>query len=167
MRPSFESRLTQGPATLSSVVIAGDPDGDARVVLAAALTSAGYRIRLADTGEALLREAMADDVNLALVDIDLLCSDGRSAVETFTSAHELREIPIVAFGGAPPSLAETRALASGADHFLRNPWELPMLFEVVASMRASAQKRPRRHAFDDVARPPVTSSPPLGGRATR
>ena len=35
MRHPFESRLTRGPAPLSTIVVASDPDEDARVILAA------------------------------------------------------------------------------------------------------------------------------------
>ena len=59
MRHPFESRLTRGPAPLSTVVVAGDPDEDARLILASGLTYAGYRVRLAGTGDELLREARA------------------------------------------------------------------------------------------------------------
>lgn len=141
MRPSFESRLTQGPAPLGGVVIAGDPASDARLVLSAALRSAGYRLRLADSGDDLLREAMADDVNLAIIDVDLACPDGRSAIEALKSTYSPRAIPILAFGGASAGIPEARAVAAGADRFLRNPADLATLFHVVASMRARAGKR--------------------------
>jgi hypothetical protein len=35
MRHPFESRLTRGPAPLSTIIVASDPDEDARVILAA------------------------------------------------------------------------------------------------------------------------------------
>ena len=51
MRYPFESRLTRGPAPLSTIVVAGDPNEDARLILASGLTYAGYRLRLAGTGD--------------------------------------------------------------------------------------------------------------------
>ena len=141
MRPSFQSLLTQGPAPLSCIVIAASPDSDARVILAAALTSAGYRLRLADSGDDLLREAMASDVSLAIVDVNLKRSDGESAIEALKHARNPSDVPILAFDSVPAALTAPRSRALGADRFLRNPSDLRDLFSVVATMQAAGRRR--------------------------
>jgi DNA-binding response OmpR family regulator len=141
MRPTFESRLTHGPVPLSSVLLAAARDEDARVIIAAALTSAGYRLRLTDSGDDLVREAMADDVSLAIVDMDLRCSDGRNAIETVKSRYTLRSIPILAFGGAPAAVAEADARKLGADGFLGSHSNLKNFLDVVAAMHKTGQQR--------------------------
>src|SRR5918992_4056355 len=62
MRRPFEPRLTRAPAPLSRGVVAGDPEEDARLILASGLTYTGYRVRLAGTGDELLREARGGSV---------------------------------------------------------------------------------------------------------
>jgi DNA-binding response OmpR family regulator len=134
MRHPFESRLTRGPAPLSTIVIAGDPDEDGRLILAAGLTYAGYRVRLAGTGDELLRESRGDDIGLVIAEVDLPCADGPCAIEVLKRTPELWHIPVLAYAAATRVVGEARALASGADRFLGDPAHLSGLFDVVASM---------------------------------
>jgi CheY-like chemotaxis protein len=138
MRHPFESRLTRGPAPLSTIVVAGDPDGDARLVLAAGLTYAGYRLRLAGTGDELMDEARSGDVSLVIAEVDLPCSDGRCAIEALRDTPELQDIPVLAYSAPGRVVSEARALASGADRFLGDPAHLSGLFDIVASMHEPA-----------------------------
>ncbi len=137
MRHPFDSRLTRGPASLSTIVVAGDPAEDARLVLASALTYAGYRLRLADTGDELLREARAEDVSLVIAEVDTACADGPCAIEALKRTPELRHIPVLVYSAPWRVVGETRALSSGADRFLADPTRLSGLFDVVASMHVS------------------------------
>ena len=134
MRHPFESRLTRGPAPLSTVVVAGDPDEDARLILASGLTYAGYRVRLAGTGDELLREARSEDVSLVIAEVGLPCAEGPCAIEALKRAPELRHIPVLAYSAPARAVDEARALSSGADRFLADPTHLSGLFDIVASM---------------------------------
>ncbi len=138
MRLSFESRYTRGPAPLSTIVVAGDPDEDARLILASGLTYAGYRLRLAGTGDELLREAYADDVSLVIAEINLPCADGPCAIEVLKRTPDLQHIPVLAYSVPSRVVSESRALASGADRFLGDPAHLSGVFDVVASMHLVA-----------------------------
>jgi CheY-like chemotaxis protein len=138
MRHPFESRLTRGPAPLSTIVVAGDPDEDARLILASGLTYAGYRLRLAATGDEVLREARADDVSLVIAEVDLPCADGPCAIEVLKRTPELWHIPVLAYAASTRVVGEARALASGADRFLGDPAHLSGVFDVVASMHEQA-----------------------------
>jgi CheY-like chemotaxis protein len=138
MRHPFESRLTRGPAPLSTIVVAGDPDEDARLILAAGLTYAGYRLRLAGTGDELLREARADDVSLVIAEVGLSCADGPCAIEALKGTPELGHIPVLAYSAPARVVSEARALASGADRFLGDPAHLSGVFDVVAAMHEPA-----------------------------
>jgi CheY-like chemotaxis protein len=137
MRHLFESRLTRGPAPLSTIVVAGDPDEDARLILASGLTYAGYRVRLAGTGDELLREAGSEDVSLVIAEVGLPCSEGRCAIAALKRTPELRHIPVLAYSAPARAMDEARALASGADRFLADPTHLTGVFDVVASMHVS------------------------------
>ena len=140
MRHPFESRLTRGPAPLSTIVVAGNPVEDARLILAAGLTYAGYRLRLAGTGDELLREARADDVSLVIAEVDLACSEGPCAIEVLKRTPDLQHIPVLAYAAPTRVISEARALASGADGFIENPAHLSGVFDIVASMHAPAAR---------------------------
>jgi CheY-like chemotaxis protein len=142
MRHPFESRFTRGPAPLSTIVVAGEPDEDARLILAAGLTYGGYRLRLASTGDELLREARAEDVSLVIAEVDLPCADGPCAIEVLKRTPELRHIPVLAYSAPARVVGETRALASGADCFLGDPTHLSDVFDVVASMHKQGADAP-------------------------
>ena len=138
MRHPFESRLTRASAPLTTIVVAGDPVEDARVLLASALTHAGYDVRLAATGDELLREAQADDVSLVIAEVDLTCADGPCAIEALKRTPDIRHIPVLAYAPATRVISEARALSSGADRFLGSPANLSGVFEVIALLRQSA-----------------------------
>jgi CheY-like chemotaxis protein len=138
MRHPFESRLTRGPAPTSTIVVAGDPDEEARLVLASALASAGYCLRLAGTGDELLREARAENVSLVIAEVDLACTDGPCAIEVLKGTPELRHIPVLVYAARARVISEARALSSGADRFVGDPAHLSGVFEVMALMRQPA-----------------------------
>jgi CheY-like chemotaxis protein len=153
MRHPFESRLTRGPAPLSTIVVAGNPDEDARLILASGLTYAGYRLRLASTGDELLREARSDDVSLIIAEVGLPCAEGRCAIEALKRTPELRHIPVLAYSSPTRPVAEARALSSGADRFVGDPAHLSGVFDIVASMhepaaRAAEAGRPSMRPVD-------------------
>jgi CheY-like chemotaxis protein len=132
MRHPFEFQLTSRPAPLSVIVVAGDPDEAARVMLAARLTYGGYSLRLAATGDDLLREARADDVGLVIAEVDLPCADGPCAIEVLKRTPELRHIPVLAYSTRARSVGEARV--SAADQFLGDAAHLSGVVGVVASM---------------------------------
>jgi CheY-like chemotaxis protein len=140
VRHLFESRLTRGAAPLSTIVVAGNPDEDARLILAAGLTYAGYCLRLAGTGDELLREARAEDVSLVIAEVGLPCSDGHCAIEVLKRTPELRHIPVLAYAAPARVISAARALASGADGFVGDPAHLSGVFDIVASMHEPAAR---------------------------
>jgi CheY-like chemotaxis protein len=140
MRHPFESRLTRGPAPLSTIVVAGNPDEDARLILASGLTYAGYRLRLAGSGDELLREARADDVSLVIAEVGLPCAEGPCAIEVLKRTPGLRHIPVLAYSAPARAVSEARALSSGADRFLPDPAHLSGVFDIVAAMHEPAAR---------------------------
>jgi CheY-like chemotaxis protein len=140
MRHPFESRLTRGAAPLSTIVVAGNPDEDARLILAAGLTYAGYRLRLASTGDELVREARSDDVSLIIAEVGMPCAEGTCAIVAIKLSLDLRHIPVLAYSAPARAVSVVRALAAGADRFLEDPAHLSGVFDVVASMHATTDR---------------------------
>jgi two-component system chemotaxis response regulator CheY len=143
MKHRLESRLTHGPAPLTSIVLAGKAELDARLVILSALTFAGYRVRLAGTSDDLLRESLGDGVDLVLSDIHLKCANGDSAIDALKHVRELKHLGVLAYSSSPAPNDEAFARSIGADAFLGNPADLAALFDTVASMLA-AHKAQRR-----------------------
>jgi CheY-like chemotaxis protein len=137
MKDRFESRLTHGPAPLTSIVLAGNAELDARLILLSALTFAGYRVRLAGTSDDLLRESLGDGVDLILCDIHLKCANGDSAIEALKHVRELKHLDVLAYSSSAAPSDAAFAHSVGADAFLRNPADLVALFDTVASMLAA------------------------------
>ncbi len=138
MRHPFESRLTRRPTPLGTIVVAGDQDEDSRLILASGLTYAGYRIRLAGTGDELLHEARADDVSLVIAEVDLPCADGPCAIGVLKRTPALQHVPVVAYSAPARVISEARALASGADRFVGDPAHLSGVFEALALIHEPA-----------------------------
>ena len=138
MRQSFESRLTRASLRFRTILVAGDPADDGRLILAAGLTYAGYGVRLADTGDDMLREASADGVSLVVAEVDLTCADGPCAIEVLKRTPALRHIPVLAYSAPDRSISEARALSAGADHFVGDPVHLRGVLDVVATMEHPA-----------------------------
>jgi DNA-binding response OmpR family regulator len=140
MRHAFQSRLTRGPVPLGTIVIAGNPDEDGRLILASGLTYAGYCLRLASTGDELLREARADDVSLVIAEVDLPCAEGPCTIEVLKRTPELRQIPVLAYSEPARVVSEARALSSGADRFVGDPRNLSGVFAVLANAGAMVSR---------------------------
>jgi len=140
MRHTFEPRRPRGPAPppLGTIVVVGDPDGDARLILASGLTYAGYHLRLAGTGDELLREARAKDVGLVVAEVELACAEGPCAIHVLKHTPALRHIPVLAYSAPHRVVSESRALSSGADRYVGDPSHLSGLLDLVASMRGTA-----------------------------
>ena len=138
MRQSFESRLTRAFLPFRTILVAGDAADDGRLILAAGLTYAGYGVRLADTGDDMLRQASADGVSLVVAEVDLTCADGPCAIEILKRTPELRHIPVLAYAARTRVVSEARALSSGADRFVGDVANLSGVFEVLTLMRHSA-----------------------------
>ena len=138
MRHPFTSRLNHGTAPLNAVVLAGSPDHDARLIILSALTHAGYRVRLANTGDDLLREAMGDGVDLVVSETRMPCAKGACAIQTLKLAPELRHLPVIAYSDSGTLEDEMWASAVGANAFLRNPANVAALFDTVASLLAAS-----------------------------
>lgn len=144
MRPRFKSELTHGPAPLHSIVLAGDPEEDSRLILLSALTHAGYRVRLAGTAQELFREALGDGVDLVICPIHLPAPRENCAIHALKRLPELRHIPVIGYSESPAPGDEALACSVGADAFLPDPANLVALFDTVASTLAASRSRKGR-----------------------
>ena len=95
---------------------------DNRRILRDLLTSAGYEVLEARTGEAGVLAAEADRPDLILMDIQLPGLDGYEATRRIKANPALRPIPIIAVTSYALSGDEVKAREAGCDAYVTKPF---------------------------------------------
>ena len=95
---------------------------DNRRILRDLLTSAGYELIEAVTGEEGVRLARDRRPDLILMDIQLPELDGHEATRRIKADPDLRPIPIIVVTSYALSGDEAKALAAGADAYVTKPF---------------------------------------------
>ena len=132
---SFGSRLTVAglePGSASARVLVVDDKPSNRGVLRLALERVGFEVREAvDGAEALaVFDAWAPD--LVLMDMRMPVMDGFEATRRIKMSARGRETPVVAVTASAFDDDEVKILSSGADAFVRKPFQWEELFETIA-----------------------------------
>jgi two-component system cell cycle response regulator DivK len=107
---------------------------DNRRILRDLLTSAGYAVLEAETGEDGVRLAAAERPDLILMDIQLPGIDGYEATRRIKATAALRDTPLIAVTSYALSGDDERARAAGADDYVAKPFSPRAL---LAKVRAS------------------------------
>ncbi len=105
-----------------SRILAVDDQEDNRRILRDLLTSAGYQVIEATTGEEAVASAEAHMPDLILMDIQLPGIDGYEATRRIKAKPALRAIPLIVVTSYALSGDETKALAAGADAYVSKPF---------------------------------------------
>jgi two-component system cell cycle response regulator DivK len=95
---------------------------DNRRIMRDLLTSAGYKITEAATGEDGVRLAAAEPPDLILMDIDLPGIDGYEATRRVKDHPALRSVPVVAVTSYALSGDDAKAFAAGCDAYVAKPF---------------------------------------------
>jgi DNA-binding NtrC family response regulator len=142
-----------GPAV--SLLVADD-DQVARELLAEALGREGYRVRLADGGEACLRMAAAEPFDMALVDLRMPDLDGLSVLKRLATIQP--DLPVVILTAFATIETAIEAVGAGASDYLSKPFRMEEI-KVVVRRTLDARRLAREnlqyrqelkalHAFD-------------------
>jgi two-component system, cell cycle response regulator DivK len=107
---------------MSKRILAVDDQEDNRRILRDLLTSAGYEVIEAKTGEDAVTSAEAHVPDLILMDIQLPGIDGYEATRRIKAKPALRPIPLIVVTSYALSGDETKALAAGADAYVSKPF---------------------------------------------
>ncbi len=94
---------------------------DNRKIMNDLLSSAGYEVIEAVTGEEALRVAEAERPDLILMDIQLPGLDGLEATRRIKANPALRHIPVIAVTSYALSGDEAEALEAGCDAYFSKP----------------------------------------------
>lgn len=92
----------------------------------------GYRVLQAEDGEAGLRLAEEERVDLVLLDLRLPKIDGWTVLKELKSNLELSSIPVVIFTASAAVSQRDRALDMGAVDYLVKPLSAATLKEIIA-----------------------------------
>jgi len=107
---------------VSKRVLAVDDQEDNRRILRDLLTSAGFEVVEAATGEEAVTVAESQRPDLILMDIQLPGIDGYEATRRIKANPALRAIPLIVVTSYALSGDEAKAMAAGADAYVSKPF---------------------------------------------
>lgn len=124
------------PATILVV----DDEAQIRRVIRTALTSHGYSILEARTGEEALENIRAARVDLVLLDVNM---PGMNGLETCREIRNSSDVPIIMLTVRNSERDKVRALDAGADDYVVKPFGME---ELLARIRAALRRVPSTEA---------------------
>jgi two-component system, cell cycle response regulator DivK len=122
------------------VLVIEDYD-DNRRIIREVLTSAGFEVIEAVTGEAGVASARQCQPDLILMDIQLPELDGYEATRQIKAHAELRDVPIIAVTSYALSGDDERARAAGCAAYVTKPFSPRQLLATVKEHLEAAARR--------------------------
>ena len=136
----LRSRVESKSAERATVLVADDDDG-VRDLLREALSRAGYCVEESRDGEEAVEKALAYDIRLVLMDLNMPRMNGRQAVEVLRRAS--RDCFIVCMTGECGKDEIDAALRAGAVKCLRKPFNVPELLAEIGRLDLISAHRKR------------------------
>ena len=121
-------------ASAPHTVLVVEDDAAVRSLVTTALDMHGYRLAVADSGEAALLAAMSQHPDLIMLDLGLPDMDGVDVIEKVRSWSA---VPIIVISARTEDADKIRALDAGADDYLTKPFSVD---ELLARVRASLRR---------------------------
>jgi len=140
-RPSAapDGRVGAAPLPGAGAVLLVEDNDDARTMLAAQLSSAGYRVLEADNGADGIALARQEVPDLAIVDIGLPGMNGYQVATHLRALPDLKTMRLVALTGYGQEEDRRRALDAGFDEHFVKPLRIDELADTLARMEGMAQ----------------------------
>jgi two-component system, cell cycle response regulator DivK len=107
---------------MSKRILVVEDQEDNRRILRDLLTSVGYEVVEAVTGEGGVRMAETQTPDLILMDIQLPGLDGYEATRRIKAKTALRQIPIIAVTSYALSGDDAKAVEAGCDAYVSKPY---------------------------------------------
>ena len=109
-----------------------DDDASIRKAVSSLVRSAGYSVRLYESGEAFLADDTLPGADCLLTDIKM---PGMNGLELqLAVAQRFPGLPVIVMTAFPKPVLRSRALAAGAARFLGKPFPADELLEVLAEV---------------------------------
>ncbi len=127
------------PSSLAARILVIEDDTPMRHFLRTALSSRGYRVTEADTGQTGLDAILALPPDLILLDLGLPDMDGMTLLE---NVREWSQVPVIILSARGQEAAKVAALDSGADDYVTKPFGIPeLLARIAVSLRHASALR--------------------------
>ena len=120
------------------VILVADDDEMVRALITEALTRQGLRVVVARNGRDAIGELARDDIDLALLDLNMPVLDGLETLGEIRANPRYRTLPVILVTGSDDESARIRGLEGGADDYLAKPVSLN---ELMARIRAHLRGR--------------------------
>ena len=124
----------QSTAAQKQQILVVDDSEDMRELLQRLLERAGYRVVIAQDGQASLTQAKLHHPALVLMDLSLPDMDGWEAVGHLRKLPEFRTTPIIAVTAHVYAREEERAMAAGCMAHIGKPFDTSVLLQEVARL---------------------------------
>lgn len=136
----------------SAKILIVDDEPQIRRVLLTTLTSQGYTVAEARTGDEALEQIRADRPDLILLDVNM---PGRSGLETCREIRATSDIPIIMLTARGSEIDRVVGLEMGADDYLTKPFSTHELLARIRALlrranlmaRAPREQRPASLSF--------------------
>ena len=133
--PPGQERGTEVALTLpvaeAPTVLVADDDPAVRALLSLNLTSHGYTVITAESGQEAILMAEANRPDLIILDLILEDIHGTTVILTLKGSHVIRYIPIIAITGATLDESTADILTRFSIPTLPKPWETSELMETL------------------------------------
>jgi diguanylate cyclase (GGDEF)-like protein len=137
--------------TSRPIAIIADDEDLGRLLLAETAAASGLEALCFDNGSAALEAALAQEVDIVLLDVDMPGMDGYSVCRRLRADARFATVPIVMVTGHEDSVAIGRAFDAGATDFISKPVNWALLPRRIAYIlrNAAAAERIERLAYFD------------------
>ena len=126
----MKNMSSYGQNELVKIVIADD-DATIQTLLRYHLTSQGYRVISAESGQEAILMAEANHPSLILLDLIMEDIHGTTVILTLKSSHTIPYTPIIAMTGATLDEATTDILTRFAIPTVAKPWKIGELMNTI------------------------------------
>jgi DNA-binding response OmpR family regulator len=106
-----------------ATILAVDDTPESLALLVKLLTSAGYQVRPADSGELALAAVAADPPDLVLLDVCMKGVDGLEVCRRLKARDETRHIPIILISAFADVMEWVEGLQVGAADYITKPFQ--------------------------------------------
>lgn len=127
--PAAERFVVTGPRVLLI-----DEPGPVTDEISVLLTSSGYRLDLATSGEEAMRKALEEPPVLILLELSMEDIDGVALLARLRSQKTLRQTPVVILTSRQSIDDLTKAIGLGAKSFMTKPFDPANLLERVSQI---------------------------------
>ncbi len=149
-------------------VLVIDDDSMVRETIVRLLILEGYQVIEAVYGQAGYADAISEQPNIILLDLNMPIMDGFQVLHKLKSNPETDRIPVIVLTARIDAESERRCMAAGATDYIKKPWGPAELQERIAIIVGAREleregyitQKTKPHILGDLVKPPGLFEPP-------